>query len=826
MPTSPSAPASPMLKTPHCGPPCPSDVAVPSLELQPDALAVSGGAIAPAAEGANDAVVDVARNSQAPPTSAQLHSPPVHLHRKLTHLARAFESTRALSFAISLASFLHDSPHQAVICITPSMKSALQAAASAGDIAANCLLQDSPCACALLAEADVHSAAGNYPAALDACRRAAEAGIPSAHTALAVLLLGDPDRTTRDPSYAAVRLQRGIDAGDPRASVWLSRLLLFGDGVERDEEKAAQMLRAAADVSCREAQGLLGLLLLLGKGVQKDREAAWLQYSRAAKAGDGGGKLGLLLMHFDHLGCHPPFEQTVGMMEEASSESGSGFLVMQAMEKWYKPTSFPADMATVLNLFIDAAYLDNGWAMCCVGFLKERGLGCKQNYDDAMVLYENAIEKDISWAGYLLAEIYRSGRGVKKNLDRVISLLEEIRAMGAPIGAWAAGKLCLSRSKPTDISKAIRLFDECIERGYEIGAAFLGNMCKNGIGIETDFVQAEALFEQAAEAGNPEGCWEMAMFIRMLNNCPLGDAAPDSIVKELLHRAVEGQNPKAMYMLGCMYECGAHVEVSISKAYEYYCQAREQGDPRGILALAKLLVSQKGRVGNIKDAHELFERAFEFGDNVVRAEALFGLAEMNEQGEVIPRNYDRALDLYGRCKKLRIGDVQFRAIAKMGYLYEKGVAVHDRREGLEKAVWLYRTADERGDAFGAYRIGLLYERGKGVVEDVKYAADQYKKASKLGNTDATVRLGRLLEEGRGVPHDILAAVKCYHGAAEYGNREGEFHFGSVLVRGIGVPADRTLGLSYLHRAAMQGLKKAIKLLIELGEHPVLQNAIR
>ena len=69
----------------------------------------------------------------------------------------------------------------------------------------------------------------------------------------------------------------------------------------------------------------------------------------------------------------------------------------------------------------------------------------------------------------------------------------------------------------------------------------------------------------------------------------------------------------------------------------------------------------------------------------------------------------------------------------LGECYENGYGVE---RDITKAVELYTSAHERGNAAATCSLGLCYELGRGVEEDKGRAAQLYRQAANHGNARA------------------------------------------------------------------------------------------
>ena len=78
-------------------------------------------------------------------------------------------------------------------------------------------------------------------------------------------------------------------------------------------------------------------------------------------------------------------------------------------------------------------------------------------------------------------------------------------------------------------------------------------------------------------------------------------------------------------------------------------------------------------------------------------------------------------------------------------------------------------------------LGVLYEKGKGVKQDLKKAVEWYRKAAEQGHAWGQNNLGELYEAGKGVKQDLKKAVEWYRKAAEQGNAWGQNNLGELSV---------------------------------------------
>ena len=78
---------------------------------------------------------------------------------------------------------------------------------------------------------------------------------------------------------------------------------------------------------------------------------------------------------------------------------------------------------------------------------------------------------------------------------------------------------------------------------------------------------------------------------------------------------------------------------------------------------------------------------------------------------------------------------------------------------------------ELGDVEAQYNLGVLYDEGAGVEQDLVAAADWYRKAADQGFIDAQTNLGTMYYFGQGVARDYHEAAKWLRLAADQGDAE-------------------------------------------------------
>jgi hypothetical protein len=118
-----------------------------------------------------------------------------------------------------------------------------------------------------------------------------------------------------------------------------------------------------------------------------------------------------------------------------------------------------------------------------------------------------------------------------------------------------------------------------------------------------------------------------------------------------------------------------------------------------------------------------------------------------------------------------------------------------------------RPLAERGDAGAQYRVGLMYEFGKGFAADKPQSLAWLGKAAAHGHQGAQVELGVIYATGDGVPEDPVKAVEWFRKAAMQGDASARFKLGVAHENGEGVGKDDVLAYAHYAIAARTGNKQ-------------------
>jgi localization factor PodJL len=153
-----------------------------------------------------------------------------------------------------------------------------------------------------------------------------------------------------------------------------------------------------------------------------------------------------------------------------------------------------------------------------------------------------------------------------------------------------------------------------------------------------------------------------------------------------------------------------------------------------------------------------------------------------------------------------LGNAKAQFVIATRYLNgEQGAPQDDARA----AYWYGRSAAQ-GLAPAQYRLGTMYERGRGVARDLTAALGWYERAAGLGNVRAMHNAAVLAASKEGRDPDYAKAYKWFSLGAAHGMQDSQFNLAVLLERGLGVKASPKEALFWYSVAASQNDADAAK----------------
>ncbi|MBR5622209.1 MAG: sel1 repeat family protein [Opitutales bacterium] len=280
--------------------------------------------------------------------------------------------------------------------------------------------------------------------------------------------------------------------------------------------------------------------------------------------------------------------------------------------------------------------------------------------------------------------------------------------------------------------KAFSYYHDAYEKGDPDAAHNLSICYEHGIGVPADEERSYAYLREAADGGDANAKWKLATkFAEGTKYTPQD--------KELAQKLfIEAAETDMDYM---------------TEIADYYMDVDEENFPI-----------------DLEIAESWIRKAFAAGEKIFSIQGLLKLAKIYEAGEIVTKNFGKAISLYREITEIEQEAPRIKGIS-------------------------------RGEA--AFILGKIYENGSGVPADNCEAVKYFHIATALGNKDARRRLGEILffgqlghskkpEEGIKYLEETDNAsdfrndfIEYYRRLAEGGDAEAQFRLSELLYSVVG-----------------------------------------
>jgi len=151
------------------------------------------------------------------------------------------------------------------------------------------------------------------------------------------------------------------------------------------------------------------------------------------------------------------------------------------------------------DYFRRSAELGYPQAQVVLGYLYDVGSVVPQDSGQAADWYRKAAGQDDRLADWLLGRLYYTGTGVPRDLNTAESWLQKSAHQGDPFGQYLLGLVRLERS---DYPKAADWFRKAAVQGLPLAQQHLGELLKQGQGVNEDKFEAYVWLLVSFDAGN------------------------------------------------------------------------------------------------------------------------------------------------------------------------------------------------------------------------------------------------------------------------------------------------------------------------------------
>ena len=333
--------------------------------------------------------------------------------------------------------------------------------------------------------------------------------------------------------------------GHGRAQYNLGDMYYFGHGVPRNNDEAKKWWRKALDTSQKmaelgdaEGQYNMGLMYRKGHGVALDYAKAAEWYTKSANQNYAPAQYDLALAYEYGWGLVSDKEQAKTLYKLAA---GQGHIQASNALKRIEGTATSRVVVTpeAVTAFKRGKDYYSGLN------------GEPEDYAEAAKCYRESGEKGYGRAMYELGRMYGWGIGVSRDKE------EEAKCY----------------------AKALELCSQAAEQGDADSQCCLGELYKDGNGVDSDNEKAFQWFMKAAEQGHPQGqSW-----------------------------------------VGWCYEHGRGTYPDDAEAFQWYNMSAVQGDSNGQYGLGVAYMDGKGVLKDLDKARTWLQKAANQGDGIAKA---------------------------------------------------------------------------------------------------------------------------------------------------------------------------------------------------------------
>ncbi len=648
--------------------------------------------------------------------------------------------------------------------------------------------------------ADPKSASSQPQQAKIAFEKAAQRGSVEA----AMILAEDPYNGAAlgvEASTADLWLNRAIETKAPRALVLAAEIRSQNgpDGRQAAKDLLVEAVRRVdQDVTVLVA---LGRHLRDGVLIDRDVELALKLFDRAAASDNSAA-----LYEFARTSLAHPDVATETMRRTAierlrtAAERGHVKAAVSMGDALLRGNGVPESQAEAMRWYRRAAESGSPVAYIRLGDLYASHFSGMEA-PRALEWYRKAAEADSAIAMIRLGKMFNDGRGVPQDQALAATWFSRAAAAGSSTAMVELSALYSQAGGPGHFNLAREGLEKAIKAGDSRAPIALAKLYL----ARGERVLAEGTLRKAAEGGSAEAALQLAEI--SLSGQPTGEQQNAArrwlAIAEKAMAADDDQNGKIALL---------YLRLPDTASIEHGASVLEtlvrKNSAEAMTLLATALLQGTGGRQDPARAEALLRRAIQLGHDGAR----FILAKAYRDGDGIPRDPAQAMALYREIYNEEPGDTKVQLA--LGDAYERGVGVaQDRRMAAE----FFAQAARQGDPDGQIRLGLAYLYGGGVERDSRTAEQWLSQAGEAGQIDARLQLGSLKLSGLSTAVDSEGAFASYLRAAEGGSPLAMIEVSRALANGTGTQLDPGLAKTWLERAASLGSPDAMFELYRLND---------
>lgn len=395
-----------------------------------------------------------------------------------------------------------------------------------------------------------------------------------------------------------------------------------------------------------------------------------------------------------------------------------------------------------------------------------------------------------------------------------------------------------------NISLAIEHFEQAASQGYADAYYFLGRFYGLGDGVSLDYSKAIELYQKGISLGSHKCGYALGM----LFYTGIGVAKDESMANDyfkqnysILLKEAEANDPISIHILGTYYYYGFSVQRYIFKAIEWFLKSSDLGYSDSQYMLGMIYET----IGEDENQKETAIKYYKLAAKQSHPYAQYALGIIAIEDEKW-HDAERYLE-----------SAAFQQYGLAAYTLGKYYDERDPKYPLKAFEWFLQAAKQE-HVEASYYVGLYYQNGKGVKQDLKEAVYWYEKAALKKDRNALYHLAMILikqpekdyqtiaklleqaaaqdhrnaqynlavmyQKGDGVIKNDQKALFWYEKAAEQGLPIAQYNLGMIYFEGKVVEKDELKAKELWQKAANQGLEVAVKLMYSINNYEKLQKS--
>lgn len=238
-------------------------------------------------------------------------------------------------------------------------------------------------------------------------------------------------------------------------------------------------------------------------------------------------------------------------------------------------------------------------ALLVLGRFYETGTGIEKNIEKAEQIYRHLADKNDP-DGFNQLAILKEDQGKKQE---AILLYQRAIELGSSSANYNLGILYKYNN---NYKKAKEMFERAIKNDNSSSAMMsLGDLYRHGNDVEKNMELAEKWYRASMQSGNYFAITRLGMLYGELEKY-------DEAIK-YYQEAIKKGDPAAMNSLGLLYQHGFGFKRDINKAVKLYQDAANKDGIGGLVNLGLMYEEGLGVPKNYKKAIELYTRAYQLG---------------------------------------------------------------------------------------------------------------------------------------------------------------------------------------------------------------------